>query len=369
MTLLFEPARIGSLELPNRLIRSATAERMANDDGRPRPQMKALWRELAQGGVGLIISGHMFVHLSGKAHSEMTGIHSDTLIPALADLTDAVHRAGGRVAAQINHGGAQCSRRTVDQPIAPSAVDAPFLSRQPRAMTSDEIQTTIQAYAEAARRAREAGFDAVQIHSAHGYLISEFLSPLTNQRSDEWGGETIADRMAFLQAVCQAARQEVGPDYPIFIKLGMMDGVEGGLTPEDGAEVAAALEDMGLDGFEISGGISSEESLNTRPRIRTQEDEAYFRPLARRARARTSLPLALVGGFRSRAVMEEVLESGDADFISMSRPLIREPGLPNRLREEAQERTTCTSCNDCWPKEPGEGIACHLAGAESQGGD
>ncbi|MGD2104983.1 MAG: NADH:flavin oxidoreductase, partial [Anaerolineae bacterium] len=333
MSLLFEPAGIGNLELPNRLLRSATAERMADPDGRPRPEMKALWQELALGGVGMIISGHMFVHPSGKAHPEMTGIHSDEMIPALTKLTEAVHAAGGRVAVQINHGGMQCSRQTVSQTIAPSAIDAPFLSRQPRAMNVEEVQTIIQAYAAAARRAQEAGFDAVQIHGAHGYLISQFLSPFTNRRRDAWGGPTVEDRLAFLRAVCEATRHEVGHDYPLFIKLGMMDGIDGGLTPEDGAKIAAALEGMSLDAFEISGGISGQESLNTRSRIRSEEDEAYFRPLAQRARPRTSLPIALVGGFRSRGVMEDVLQSGDADFISLSRPLIREPGLPNRLRD------------------------------------
>jgi len=357
MTLLFEPARIGSLELPNRLVRSATAECMADPDGRPRPELQNLYRELALGGVGLIVSGHMYVHPSGKAHQEMTGIYSDELIPDLAALCAAVHRAGGRIAAQINHGGMQCSRRTVPETIAPSAVDAPFLSRSPRAMTQEEIASTIQAYADAARRAGEAGFDAVQIHSAHGYLISQFLSPFSNRRSDEWGG-ALAGRMRFLRAVCEAVREEVGADYPLFIKLGMMDGLEEGLTPEEGAEIVAALEGMGLDAVEISGGIGGGKALNTRGPIRSAENEAYFRPLARRARPRTSLPVALVGGMRSRVVMEDVLQSGDADFVSLCRPLICEPDLPKLLREGKQERAACISCDNCWPKEPGEGIAC-----------
>ncbi len=357
MSALFEPARIGSLKLPNRLIRSATAERMAYADGRPRPELQDLYRELARGGVGLIISGHMFVHPSGKAHPEMTGIHSDCLIPDLSELCGAVHQAGGRVAAQINHGGMQCSRRTVSQTIAPSDIDAVFLRRPARAMTGGEIAMMIEAYADAARRAQEAGFDAVQIHGAHGYLISQFLSPFTNRRDDAWGGE-LADRMRFLRAVCEAVRERVGPSYPLFIKLGMMDGLEDGLSPEEGADVVAALEGMGLDGVEISGGIGGGEALNTRSPIRSRADEAYFRPLAQRARPRTSLPIALVGGFRSRDVMEEVIESGDADFISLCRPLICEPDLPKRLREGSQGQAACVSCNQCWPEGPGEGVAC-----------
>jgi 2,4-dienoyl-CoA reductase-like NADH-dependent reductase (Old Yellow Enzyme family) len=259
----------------------------------------------------------------------------------------------------------QCSRETVSEPMAPSAIDAPFLSQPAREMTRDEIDAVVEAYAHAAERAQQAGFDAVQIHGAHGYLVSQFLSPFTNRRTDDWGGD-LEGRMRFLAAVCEAVRGRVGPDYPVFIKLGMVDAVEGGLTREEGTEVAAALAGMGLDGIEISGGIGGGESLNTRPGIRSQADEAYFRPLARRARACTSLPVALVGGLRSREVMEHVLDAGDADFISMSRPLICEPDLPNRLREGVQERAACISGNRCWPEEPGEGIACRCS-IEKQG--
>jgi len=355
--MLFTPENIGPLALPNRLVRSATAERMADANGQPKPRLKALYEELARGGVGLIITGHMYVHPSGKAHLEMTGIYSDEMIPLLAELADAVHREGGQVVVQINHGGMQCSRETVPETIAPSAVDAPFLKRPAREMTPDEITLLIQAYGQAARRAREAGFDGVQIHGAHGYLISQFLSPFVNRRADEWGGD-LEGRMHFLRAVCQTVREQVGPDYPVFIKLGMMDGVEGGLTPKEGVRVVAALEGMGLDAVEISGGIGGVRNLNIRTGIRSEADEAYFRPLARQARPVTRLPIILVGGFRSRRVMEEVLADGDADFVSLCRPLLCEPDLPNRLRAGLQERSSCISANHCWPEGPDEGIAC-----------
>jgi 2,4-dienoyl-CoA reductase-like NADH-dependent reductase (Old Yellow Enzyme family) len=315
--------------------------------------MIALYRELVQGGVGLIITGHMYVDPSGKCHPEMTGIADDELVPALAELTAAVHEEGGRVVVQINHGGMQCSRKTVEEAIAPSSIEADFLHRPAREMTPAEIERTIEAYAQAARRAQAAGFDGVQIHGAHGYLISQFLSPRVNQRTDEWGGE-LAGRMAFLRAVCRAVREQVGPDYPVLIKLGMEDAVNDGLTPEEGTRVVAALAGMGLDGVEISGGIGGGTNLN----IRTQADEAYFRPLARRASEVTSLPILLVGGLRSRSVMEDVLSSGDVDFISICRPLICEPDFPRRLEAGLQERSACISANRCWPDGPNEGIAC-----------
>ena len=366
--MLFTPGHIGTLALPNRLVRSATAERMADADGRPRPRLKALYQQLARGGVGLIITGHMYVHASGKAHPEMTGIHSDELIPSLAELADAVHREGGRVVVQINHGGMQCSRETVPETIAPSAVDAPFLTGPAREMTADEIVLLIQAYGQAARRAREAGFDGVQIHGAHGYLIGQFLSPFANRRADEWGGD-LEGRMRFLRAICQDVQEQVGPDYPVLIKLGMMDGVEGGLTPEQGVQVVAALEGLGLNALEVSGGIGGGRNLNTRTGIRSEADEAYFRPLARQARPATRLPIILVGGFRSRRAMEEVLADGDADFISLCRPLICEPDLPNRLRAGLQERSSCISANRCWAEGPDEGIACKCPIERDQRGE
>lgn len=356
MSLLFTPARIGNLELPNRLVRSATAEYLVDADGRPRPQLKQLYQELARGGVGLIITGHMFVHASGRAHPEMAGIYSDALIPSLAELADAVHREGGRIAVQINHGGMQC-RNPISETIAPSAVDAPFLKQPARQMTPDEIDLLIEAYAQAARRGQEAGFDAVQVHAAHGYLISQFLSPFVNRRTDGWGGDTQA-RMRFLRAVCQAVREQVGPDYPVFVKLGMLDELEGGLTPDESVQIVAALEQMGLDAVEISGAIGDgTRNLNVREGIVSGQDEAYFRPLAQQARSATRLPIMLVGGLRSREMMDEVLDTGDADFISMCRPFICEPDLPTRLRR-GQAESACISANYCWPETPGEGVAC-----------
>lgn len=356
-SLLFTAAHIGALHLPNRLVRSATAERMAGPDGHPLPKLKLLYQQLAQGGVGLIITGHMYVHPSGKAHTEMTGIYSDALIPELAELADTVHLAGGKIAVQISHGGMQCSRETVTETIAPSVIDKPFLKQPAREITIGEIEATIQAYAQAARRAKEAGFDGVQLHGAHGYLISQFLSPYVNRRTDEWGGG-IYGRTNFLRHVCRAVREQIGQTYPMFIKLGLMDGLDGGLSVEDGARVVALLEEMGLDAVEISGGIGGKRLTNIQKGIRTETDEAYFLTLARKARPATVLPLMLVGGFRSRAVMERILAERDADFISLCRPLISEPDFPNQMRLELKNKSRCISSNNCWPEDIGVGIAC-----------
>ena len=358
MTLLFTPQKLGHLTLPNRLVRSATAERMADDDGHPLPAMVSLYRELARGGVGLIISGHMYVHPSGKAHPEMTGVYADDLVESLRPLVEAVHREGGLVAAQINHAGLKNDPSVPLGPIAPSALQDDRISDRPsRAFTSAEIEELIEAFGQAARRVQHAGFDAVQIHCAHGYLISQFLSPLTNQRTDEWGG-SLANRMHFMQRVVQSVRRQVGPDYPVFAKLGMMDGIEGGLTLDEGAQVVAAMPQMGLDAVELSGGFGSKHFVNVRKGIRREEDEAYFLEFAQKVRQVTDMPLMLVGGFRSRQVMEKVLAEGDADFISMCRPLINAPDFPKKLLQGALDRSECLSANNCWAKATGEGIAC-----------
>lgn len=358
MTLLFTPQTFGSLTLPNRIVRSATAERMADEQGRLTEKIVPFYRQLAEGGVGLIITGHMYVHPTGKAHPEMTGIYSDDLLPGLARLADTIHAAGGLAAVQINHGGMKNDAESLPEALAPSSIhEAEFISRPARALTADEIKVLIDAFAQAARRVKQAGFDAVQIHAAHGYLISQFLSPAVNQRTDDWGG-SFEKRLNFLRAVVRAVRAQVGPDFPVFTKLGMMDGVDGGLTLEDGAGIVAELSGMGLDAVELSGGIGGPHLTNIAKGIRNEGREAYFIPFARAAKQVADLPVMLVGGMRSRAVMEEVLASGDADFISMCRPLINDPAFPSKLKTGELVRSGCISANNCWAREMGEGIAC-----------
>ncbi len=355
MTQLFTPYKIGSISIPNRLIRSATAERMASEDGTPLPSMIELYRNLAAGGAGLIITGHFYVHPNGKAHPEMTGVYSDDLIPGLILLSEAVHQEGGLIAAQINHGGMNSS--DWKDPMAPSTVKLAGMERPAREMTINEIEETIRNFGQAARRVKEAGFDGVQIHSAHGYLISEFLSPITNQRTDHWGGD-FDRRLNFLREVYTSVRQNVGPDFPVLVKLGMEDYPENGLSAADGALIASYLEAMGMDAIEISSGIGKPGVGSIHKGVRTEAEEAYFRPLAKLARQSTRLPLSLVGGMRSRNVMESVLASGDADFISICRPLIREPNFPNMLKAGIVERSACLSANNCWAINAGDGIAC-----------
>jgi len=222
-------------------------------------------------------------------------------------------------------------------------------------MTEPEIAEVIQAFGQAARRARGAGFDAVQIHSAHGYLINQFLSPRFNRRDDKWGGSP-QNRRLFLQAVCREVRAQVDTDYPLLIKLGLYDEPEeDGLTVEEGLGTVAELAGYGLDAVEYSGAMGSH---NAPDGILPGKGEGYFRFLAQRARPLTHLPLISVGGYRSRSLMEEVLQSGNADFISLCRPFVLEPDLPLRF-QQGQEASRCVSCGRCGPQYPGQGVGCH----------
>ena len=359
---LLDATTIGTMTLRNRLVRSATAEMLADADGRPTPALVEMIATLAEGGVGLIVTGHLYVEPGGKGHPGMTGAHRDDLVPDLARLAEAAHAGGARIAAQINHAGLQTRSDDVVDPIAPSAFEADGAKRGAREMTVDEIERIVDAYGQAARRVEEAGFDAVQIHGAHGYLVGQFLSPLTNQRTDAWGG-SVERRMRFLREVAASIRAEVGPDFPVLIKLGMRDEAADGLTLDDGVEIVSCLESFGIDAVEVSGGRAASAQFNIRGGIKPGENEAPFRDWARRARAVTDLPILLVGGLRSRAVMDDVLESGDAQLISMCRPLICEPDLPNRLAA-GQSAASCVSGNRCYPRKGERGISCKCRGVD-----
>ena len=226
-----------------------------------------------------------------------------------------------------------------------------------RALGGDEIRGLVESFASAGVRASAAGFDAVQVHGAHGYLVSQFLSPLTNRRTDGWGGSP-ENRARFLLEIGRALRQRLGPGYPILVKLGVRDYEPGGLTLEKGLSVAARLADAGFDAVELSHGFGGPPRRRPRQGKSPAEHEAPFLDFARRAREVTRLPLILVNGIRSRDAMVEVLESGAADFVALCRPLIREPDLPARLQAGTVQRAACRSCDHCWPEGPGEGVAC-----------
>ncbi len=345
----FDRVRIGPLTLPNRFVRSATWEGMCDGSGNPTPRLADLYRDLVRGGLGLIITGYAVVHPKGRQMPGSMGAYSDRQIPALTELTSRVRDDGGKLFAQLVHAGAQTNSRVIgEQPMAPSAVTTPFCSGVPREMSVAEIKEAVASFGQAARRIRESGFQGVQFHGAHGYLINQFLSPLTNRRRDDYGGSR-AGRFRFLEEVFLAARSEVGDDYPLIIKLSATDHLEGGLGIDDAIWYARRLEELGIDAVEVSAGTAgSGDRVPVRKGISRPDKEAYNAEYARLVRASVSIPVILVGGLRTLGVIEGLLRDGAADLFALSRPLIREPGLVDLWKKDPDHRATCISCNKCF---------------------
>jgi 2,4-dienoyl-CoA reductase-like NADH-dependent reductase (Old Yellow Enzyme family) len=349
MTALFEETTINGMTISNRMVRSATWEGMCEQDGRPTEKLINLYRDLAQGGVGLIISGFTFVRPEGKGLSGKMGIHTDDFAGDYENLTRAVHAAGGKIAIQLVHAGGQTdSKNTGLKPVAPSAVQVDQFAEVPAELTKEEIRDIVSAFGEGARRAKAWGFDAVQLHGAHGYLINQFLSPLTNRRTDEYGGD-IENRSRLLMEVFGSVRETVGADYPVLIKLNAADNLDGGLEIDDAIYAAKNLFEGGIDAIEVSAGTpASGEKNPARAKINKPEKEAYHLKLAQRVKAAVGCPVMVVGGFRSYEVAAKAVEDDGMDYIAVARPLIREPDLPNRWLQGDRSPATCISCNSCF---------------------
>jgi 2,4-dienoyl-CoA reductase-like NADH-dependent reductase (Old Yellow Enzyme family) len=287
-----------------------------------------------------------------------------------------VHRGGGLVLAQVAHAGSQ-SRAPQLEPLAPSAVPNALTGRDVPAGTEAEIAEAIQASADGARRAIEAGFDGVHIHGANGYLITEFLSPLTNRRTDDWGGD-LNGRLRFAREVVRAVRAVVPRDKALTMKIGVVDAPPGGLALEDGREIVAELVGQGLDAVEVSCGVMTLASDSARQyvavdRARAAKDllvhrllerevgEAYFVPWVRALRERVDTTFVAVGGMRRTQTMEAVLARGDADFVAMARPFIREPDIAAQIAAGRSGRVDCTSCNICLMHEGHHSLRCWRA--------
>jgi 2,4-dienoyl-CoA reductase-like NADH-dependent reductase (Old Yellow Enzyme family) len=370
---LLAPGHLGPIATRNRIVRAGTSETMALADGEVSEQLVALYRTLAANEVGAIFTGHLFCHERGRYARRQAGIHDDALLPGLARIAGAVHDAGGVILAQVAHAGSQ-SRVARVAPLAPSAIPNALTGRRVPAATEVEIREAVSAFAAGARRAIEAGFDGVHIHGANGYLISEFLSPLTNQRDDDWGGDE-ERRTRFAVDVVRAVRAAVPEDRALTMKLGLVDAPAGGLGLGQSVAVARRLVAAGVDALELSCGVMRAPTDSARQyvavdRRRAAADllvhrllsapapEAYFVPWARRVREQVSAPLVAVGGMRRTETMEQVLATGDADFIAMARPFIREPDIARQIAQGRSGPVDCTSCNICLMHEGHHALRC-----------
>jgi 2,4-dienoyl-CoA reductase-like NADH-dependent reductase (Old Yellow Enzyme family) len=361
---------IGSLEIKNRFVRSATSEGMAHEGEITEGHLK-LYKDLAEGGVGLIISGYAYVHKTGITYKEMTGISDDKFISGLRKITDIVHNYGDgcKIISQIAH----CGRQSQFLPItlAPSAVLEGFMKKLPKKMNINEIEEIIEAFAQAIGRTKEAGFDGVQLHGAHGYLISQFLSPYTNKRKDEYGG-SLDQRIKFVEDIYNRSIDLVGKDFPILIKMNGSDFLEGGITLKESKKIAQKLEKLGFAALEISGCMwevckRSRKELGWNPHfipesrilIGTKNEPAYNLPFAKEIKEVVDIPIIVVGGINSRQLAEKILNEKNADFISLSRPLIRTPDLPKRwIKGEGDGKVECEYCNGCLTSLMTTGLRC-----------
>jgi 2,4-dienoyl-CoA reductase-like NADH-dependent reductase (Old Yellow Enzyme family) len=359
MSNLFETTQINMMTLVNRFVRSATWEGMAADDGSVTPKLTQAMVNLAQGGVGMIITGHAYVSPEGQAGPWQLGLYKDELVEGLTGMCAAVHSVGGKIVAQLAHAGHFAAETITGLP--PHVVSYfEGLSDSPRnELTKKSIKNLVRAFAAAAGRAKEAGFDGVQIHSAHGYLFSQFLSPAYNHREDEYGG-VIENRARVHLEAYNAIRDVVGENYPVLIKINSEDCIENGLTVDDSVAAAKILADAGIDAIELSGGTLSSGKLSpSRTGISKEEKEAYFKEAAAIYKKAIDVPLILVGGMRSLNVAQQTIANGTADYISMCRPFIREPALINRWQSGDTAPSKCKSDNLCFgPAVKGNGIMC-----------
>jgi 2,4-dienoyl-CoA reductase-like NADH-dependent reductase (Old Yellow Enzyme family) len=378
MSIVFTPKKIGNVEMKNRFVHAATYESMAEENGEVSEALLERYTKLAQGEVGLIIIALMNVHPLGATPGYQIGIYSDEMIPGLRKLATAVHNEGSKVFFQLFHAGAQTNKATIGRtPMAPSRTGInPIYLNRAREMTEGDIREAIAAHGEAAGRAAEAGADGVHIAASGGYLLNEFLSPFFNQRQDAWGGSD-ERRFRLMKEVIQEVRRNVPGDMAVSVKLTANDYTpKPGLTTPLAAKYAGWMADLGIDALEIASGCTTYSGWNIwRGGVPVKElvaelpawqkpaawvtfkrmvgkfdfEEGYNLEDAKVIKpAIGDVPFILVGGLRRLSHMEEMVEKGYADFIALSRPLIREPLLVKKFKEGTAEESTCSSCNKCF---------------------
>jgi 2,4-dienoyl-CoA reductase-like NADH-dependent reductase (Old Yellow Enzyme family) len=384
-SLLFAPIKIGKLAIAGRLIKTATAETRATDDGFATPELIDFYLPMAKGGTPLIITGNIYVSLDGKSAPRQVGADHDDKIPGLKRLTDAVHAHGSKMFAQLNHCGRQVVPRFAGLAEAVSASGKTELvtGTRPRPLTLAEIERLVGRYAEAAERCEKAGFDGIQIHAANGYLMSQFLTPYTNQRTDAYGG-SVDGRTRLLREVLRAIKSRVGPDFPVIIKMNGSDylPLRPGLKTAELAEIAAILESVGADAIEVSVGhyesgfpmvrgtfgrclrnmvqgsmshlgflrrwlfrlfwpfLALVFNLIWTPR------EGFNLRYAREFKRKLKIPVICVGGFLTREAMEAAIRQGECDIVSAGRAFIADPLLYRHLRDN-EPGPRCVDCNAC----------------------
>jgi 2,4-dienoyl-CoA reductase-like NADH-dependent reductase (Old Yellow Enzyme family) len=325
MASLSDPLDLPSgVRLPNRIAKAALSEALGDADNSPDERIVTLYRRWAEGGYGLLITGNVMVDRAHLGEPGNIAIEDDRALPELTAWTKAAHDGGAAIFAQLNHPGRQSNLLNIGHtPVAPSAVPLTLPGAAvPRELTPVEIEDIIDRFTTAAAVCETAGFDGVQIHAAHGYLVTQFLSPLTNLRDDEWGGDPTR-RMRFLIEVVRRVRTRVSPGFAVSVKLNSADFQRGGFSEDDSRAVVAALAQEAVDLIEVSGGNYESPAMSGSAASSTRAREAYFLDYARSVRdAAGAVPIAVTGGFRTRSGMQDALTAGDCDVVGIARPTV-----------------------------------------------
>lgn len=322
MKYIYEPIEVNHVKIKNRLVMPPMAT-STSDDGMVTEQLLRYYDERSAGGyIGLIITEHSYISKQGMAHPGQVSIAKDSDIEPLSRLVTIIHNNGSKVIAQISHAGSSASQKITGMPIvsASAVVNEGVTAKyreMPEAMNLVQIEAVINEFALAAKRAKEAGFDGVEIHSAHGYLLNQFYSPLTNKRTDSYTGATIEGRLKIHQEIIQAIRKMVGEDYLIAVRLGGCDYLDGGSTLEDSVEAAVRLERYGIDLLDISGGLNGY-------MVPGHKEPGYFSEMTEKIKKKLTIPVILTGGVTSIVDAEQLLEERKADFIGVGRAMFKD---------------------------------------------
>ena len=340
---LFQPIRIGSLEVKNRLAMAPMATHYADETGAVTQRLKNYYAARARGGVGLIMIESGYIHPSGRGGLKRLGLHEDRLIPGLKGLVEAVHNEGAKISSQIHHGGRQVNLLATRgvYPVSASSVPAAMEGLVPRTLNIGEIEELIEAFGRAAARSLAAGFDAILIHGAHGYLIHQFLSPLSNYRNDRYGG-SFSRRLRFLKEVVHRCREAVGKEFPLMVRISASEFLPGGITLKDGQRIARHLEDWGVDAIHVSGGTHESVEMELPPMAIPRGCLVH---LAEGIKKVVQVPVATVGRIVDPQMAEEILQGGKADLITLGRALLADPEFSKKTQEgRTEDIRPCIGC-------------------------
>ncbi len=343
--LLFSPGKIGKLKTKNRLVMPPMVRNYADENGLATKRYVEHIARIAKGGVGAMILEAAYVSPEGKGFTNQLGIHSDACVNSLRKLAKAAHDHKAVIGVQLYHAGRQTNPAvTGKQPVAPSPLQDPTEPEAPRELKTEEIKKLIKAFGAAAARAKKAGLDFIEIHGAHGYLITQFLSAYTNQRKDDWGG-TPDKRFMFLQEVYKTVRVAVGPDFPVIVRLSGDEWIEGGITIKDTVSTAKRLEKLGADGLHITSGNYATYAQGKMIPPMAIEDGVLV-PLAAEVKKAVKIPVMAVAKIRTPELAEKILKSKAADYVVIGRSLLADPDWPNKAKAGKQKEIMhCVACN------------------------